>query len=72
MQLKTGHAHLSIVGMQGRLADEDDVLQSVSSEQQREEVSASLSQAEDWLYFDGADEGASAYRQHPHFPLRVH
>ena len=51
--------------MQGRLSDEDDVLRGVSCEQQREEVQASLSQAEDWLYYDGADQGASAYRSAP-------
>ena len=51
--------------MQGRLADEDDELRPVSSEQQRDDVLASLSQAEDWLYFEGADEGASAYRCGP-------
>ena len=45
------------------MGDEDDALMAVSSEQQREAVTTALSAAEDWLYVDGADEGASAYRQ---------
>ena len=47
---------------QGRMGDEDDALMAVSSEPQREAVSAALSQAEDWLYVEGADEQATAYR----------
>ena len=48
---------------QSRMGDEDDALMAVSSEPQREAVSSALSQAEDWLYVEGADEQATAYRQ---------
>ena len=54
--------------MQSRMGDEDDPLMAVSSEQQREAVSAALGQAEDWLYVEGADEQATAYRSGPRCP----
>ncbi|KAK9813694.1 hypothetical protein WJX73_003926 [Symbiochloris irregularis] len=41
----------------------DEEVQSVSTEAQREQLQALLSEAEDWLYMEGADEPADVFRK---------
>ena len=49
-----------IIGMRGRLEDEDDVI-TVTTEQQRTDFGQQLDAAEDWLYSEGEAEPAAVF-----------
>ena len=48
-----------------QVLDEDDAVQQVTTPRQRNDFLASLTAAEDWLYDQGEDEQASAFRWGP-------
>lgn len=49
--------------MRASLRDLDDKLESVSTEEQREQAIALANEQEEWLYEDGWDEDAATYRK---------
>ena len=55
----------TIVVRVGQVLDEDDAVQQVTTQKQRDDFLAALTAAEDWLYDQGEDEQASAFRWGP-------
>ena len=56
---------LTIAVLVVQVLDEDDAVQQVTTPRQRDDFLAALTAAEDWLYDQGEDEQAGAFRWGP-------